>query len=447
VFESKKTIETWVECGDDYYYGKNGEKVDYEMAVHFYEKAMKKKHPRATYMMGLCYELGRYVENDLQYAETLYATAAQYGDPDAQKRLKSGEASAANREETRSKSPTPPKSVPKPGLMGGDTGEMPIITDDMLTTANSESTQNGAEWLNSFIENQRRDVEQRETAHIVGDDFVLAEYYWNLGNYATAIEHYKKAAETGRSEAQYQLGKIYYEGISVTRNPSEGIRWLKEAAKPRENIGINAAASEMLEDIAAVERAERSRQESKESEQNLEQGLDFLKSEEYPKAARCFLKAAESGNAKAMWELHELFYNTQAAYDLRNGLIDILGHTNRNGLQREGYKWLQKAVELGEPNAVAYNKEIQKGLTPEAKASRERTHAAHMKLADQQRQEREAAEQRRRQRAQISSGSEPRDDWSAKQNAENAEATRRAQKSREEAARLAQRSKEWYENH
>ncbi|MDR2928471.1 MAG: hypothetical protein LBV41_09800 [Cytophagaceae bacterium] len=90
MFESKKKIQLWADCGDDYYYGINGEKVDYEIAVDFYHKAMKKKHPHATFMMGLCYELGRFVDQDSDFAQILYSEAVGYGDPDALERITSG---------------------------------------------------------------------------------------------------------------------------------------------------------------------------------------------------------------------------------------------------------------------------------------------------------------------------------------------------------------------
>jgi TPR repeat protein len=107
MFESKAKVNMWVECGDDYYFGREGEKVDCEMAAIFYYKAMKKKHPRATYMLGLCHELGRGVDKDIEYADILYERAAGYGDENAKRRLASGklpdshEAAAINNESTQ----------------------------------------------------------------------------------------------------------------------------------------------------------------------------------------------------------------------------------------------------------------------------------------------------------------------------------------------------------
>jgi TPR repeat protein len=97
MLKRKSKANLWAECGDDYYYGRGGETVDYEMASSFYFKAMKRKHPRATYMLGLCYELGQGVERDLEYADILYGKAAEYGDEDAKKCLAANGASEEER--------------------------------------------------------------------------------------------------------------------------------------------------------------------------------------------------------------------------------------------------------------------------------------------------------------------------------------------------------------
>jgi len=88
--EIANKVEIWAKCGDDFFYGLEGEKKDYELAVSFDEKAMKEKHPRATFMFGLCKELGRGVEKDKEHAEVLYDMASGYGNKDAQKRITTG---------------------------------------------------------------------------------------------------------------------------------------------------------------------------------------------------------------------------------------------------------------------------------------------------------------------------------------------------------------------
>ena len=91
MFGNRKKIELWVSCGDDYFYGFDVERKDYELAVNFYEKAAKKNDPYAMFMLGLCYELGgRDLRKDIRKAEMWYQKAAELGNDDAQKRLSTG---------------------------------------------------------------------------------------------------------------------------------------------------------------------------------------------------------------------------------------------------------------------------------------------------------------------------------------------------------------------
>ncbi|MCL1812576.1 MAG: LuxR C-terminal-related transcriptional regulator [Treponema sp.] len=91
MFASKKKIEMWASCGDDFFYGLEGEEKDYSLAVVCYEKAAKKKHSYAAYMAGLCYELGGMgLRKNNQKAEEWYQKAAKLGNDYAEKRLASG---------------------------------------------------------------------------------------------------------------------------------------------------------------------------------------------------------------------------------------------------------------------------------------------------------------------------------------------------------------------
>ena len=44
------------------------------------------------------------------------------------------------------------------------------------------------------------------------------------------MEWYRKAAEQGLEEAQYNLGKAYINGEGVEKNPSMAIAWWRKAA-------------------------------------------------------------------------------------------------------------------------------------------------------------------------------------------------------------------------
>ena len=58
-------------------------------------------------------------------------------------------------------------------------------------------------------------------------------YYLGDGvdvNYKKAIEWYKKAAEQGYADAQYNLGIMYENGHGVDQDDSMAMRWYAKAA-------------------------------------------------------------------------------------------------------------------------------------------------------------------------------------------------------------------------
>ena len=49
-------------------------------------------------------------------------------------------------------------------------------------------------------------------------------------DYQEAARWYRKAAEQGNANAQYNLGIMYYNGRGVPEDDSEAVRWFKKAA-------------------------------------------------------------------------------------------------------------------------------------------------------------------------------------------------------------------------
>ena len=60
-------------------------------------------------------------------------------------------------------------------------------------------------------------------------------------SYTEAVKLYRKAAEQGLADAQYNLGLCYGKGVGVAQNYTEAVKWIKKAAKQG-----NAGAIEML---------------------------------------------------------------------------------------------------------------------------------------------------------------------------------------------------------
>jgi len=57
-----------------------------------------------------------------------------------------------------------------------------------------------------------------------------------------ATEWYRRAAERGHADAQYNLGFMYLLGEGVQANPNEGLRWLRLSADQGDESAIRLIA-------------------------------------------------------------------------------------------------------------------------------------------------------------------------------------------------------------
>ncbi|GHT71254.1 hypothetical protein AGMMS49950_07570 [Endomicrobiia bacterium] len=65
-------------------------------------------------------------------------------------------------------------------------------------------------------------------------------------NYKEAINWYKKSAEQGNADAQYNLGVMYHEGKGAKQDYKEAISWFKKAAE-QGHSGAKTALAKILE--------------------------------------------------------------------------------------------------------------------------------------------------------------------------------------------------------
>lgn len=70
--------ETYNNLGVSYFYG-NGIEVNYEKAVHYYQKAAAAGHPFGKYNYAVALEQGKGIKSDLNRAIKLYKQAAKSG--------------------------------------------------------------------------------------------------------------------------------------------------------------------------------------------------------------------------------------------------------------------------------------------------------------------------------------------------------------------------------
>ena len=193
----------------------------------------------------------------------------------------------------------------------------------------------------------------------------LAEAQFNLGicyyngqgiaqNYAEAIGWFRKAAEQGIASAQFNLGNCYYYGQGVKQDFGEAIKWFRKAADQEdaeaqmalgrcylEGTGLAkdpAQATRCMEQ--AVKWHRKVAEEGKaESQYRLaicyERGIGIAKNS--AEAMRWYRKAAEQGYAPAQYQL---------------GLIYQYGRRCNEFQNLEGaVKWYRKAAEQGHANA------------------------------------------------------------------------------------------------
>lgn len=70
---------------------------------------------------------------------------------------------------------------------------------------------------------------------------LMGRWHYNRKEYAEAVSLFEKAAEQGNAEAQYSLGKCYYNGEGVGKDFTKAVSWFAKAAEQG-----NASAQLML---------------------------------------------------------------------------------------------------------------------------------------------------------------------------------------------------------
>lgn len=146
-----------------------------------------------------------------------------------------------------------------------------------------------------------------------------------------AVECYRKAAERGHAEAQFQLGCMLQSGMNYPRDYAEAARWFSEAArqghmeakKRLDEPPISVYYKAGLGDAAAEYSLGRM----------YEEGHDAVL--DYHKAAEWYRKSADLGNADAMYRLGRM-------------RDDGIGMSQNKS---EALEWYRKAAALGNADA------------------------------------------------------------------------------------------------
>jgi TPR repeat protein len=175
---------------------------------------------------------------------------------------------------------------------------------------------------------------------------------WQLGikahdeqNYAEAVKWFRKAAEQGQSEAQYNLGWCYYDGLGVEQSYSEAVKWVRKAAEQGHTYAQNSLGFYYHNGLGVeqsyYEATKWFRKAAEQGHANAQCNLGLCYDsgqgveQSYSEAAKWFRKAAEQGDANAQC-------NLGVCYEYGQGVEQNYS---------EAVKWYRKAAEQGDANA------------------------------------------------------------------------------------------------
>jgi len=140
-------------------------------------------------------------------------------------------------------------------------------------------------------------------------------------DYTQAALWYHKAADQDYAKAQYALGYMYYFGHGVQQSYSEAVRWYRKAADQGDaSAEINLALAYyygqgLQQDY--TEAVNYYREAAGQSDPKGDDGLGLMYyqgrgvQQDYAEAARWYRRAADRGLAKAQYDLGVLYYNGQ----------------------------------------------------------------------------------------------------------------------------------------
>ena len=171
--------------------------------------------------------------------------------------------------------------------------------------------------------------------------FAKADEAYKKGDYVTAVDLYRQAAEQGYADAQNGLAGMYYNGQGVPQDYAEAVKWYRKAAE-QENANAQYILGRMYnngqgvpqDDVEAVKWYRMAAEQGNAYAQHgwglmYEYGEGVTK--DYTEAMKWYRKAAEQGYDEAQLCLGHM-------YEYGKGVTEN---------KTEAIKWYRKAAEQG----------------------------------------------------------------------------------------------------
>jgi len=266
----KNHLESQYELGK-YYLISNPSHPNYEKALEWLRKAADRDHIRAIYEVGkLTYE-GHGVTADPVTGIRLLTQAANSGYQDAIKYLSNVDKKQAITVQTG-------QDIAKQSTNGSSVNGKTLAFSDSDTSSTSENYRLGLSYL-------------------TGDG--------NKKDPRKAAEYFEKAANSNHPNAQYQLAKLYQQGIGVQQNEIMYVKWLNKAS----DAGVQSARR----DLEAYELGKKLDRASNKSDP----ASDYSMAMQYyngsgltkdpVKASKLLLKAADQNYSQAQYQLGVMY--------------------------------------------------------------------------------------------------------------------------------------------
>ena len=180
------------------------------------------------------------------------------------------------------------------------------------------------------------------------------EKYYEEEEYAEAVKWYRRAAEQGHAEAQWNLGLAYADGKGILKDDAEAVKWIHRAAE-QEDIYAQTDLGWMYQngDCVPQDYAEAAKWYRRAAEQGHASaqtriGTQYYFGEgvpqDYAEAVKWYRRAAEQGDAEAQ-------------LNLSNAYSDGKGVPQN---EAEAVKWYRRSYRrAGQGNAKAKNAYLQ----------------------------------------------------------------------------------------
>ena len=194
-------------------------------------------------------------------------------------------------------------------------------------------------------------------------------------DYSEALKWFRKAAEYGPAKAQFMLGVMYENGLGVDKNDTAALSWYLKAAEQgyteaikrcdelAEHVNVNAnikAYSQLRaykkKRLVQEQRQKYAEEQRKRAEELYCRGVTYLNGEDvtqdYPEAMKCFSEAASLGDTEAEQKLVEAKKHAEEKHAeelYHRGLTYLNEGINQDYL--EAIKCFEQAASLGHPEA------------------------------------------------------------------------------------------------